>query len=270
MQSEAFRQERAARIKKNEEDRKLRHTAKDFLFESIRAGYSYNFDWLGRPIIQYPQDMLAVQELIWRVRPDLVIETGVAHGGSLILSASMLALLDYSDARKNGTTLDPSRSKRRVIGIDIEIRPHNRAAIEAHPLSDKITLVEGSSTSVEVITAVKREVKRDDRVMVILDSNHTHEHVHAELEFYAPLVSADSYCIVFDTVIEELPDGFFANRPWSRGNSPLTAVQLFLAKLESEAIAAADGKRLRFEVDSRIDAKLLISVAPSGYLRRVS
>jgi len=265
-----FQQEVASNIDALGKATDLQAQSLDWLRNTLPFRYSYNFAWLGRPIIQYPQDMVAVQELIWRVRPDVVIETGVAHGGSLVLSASMLALLDYCDTLKLQKPLDPSRSARRVIGIDIEIRPHNRAAIEEHPLSGKITLVEGSSTSAEVFSAVKREVKRNDRVMVVLDSNHTHEHVLAELELYAPLVSADSYCIVFDTVIEHLPDGLFANRPWSRGNSPLTAVQRFLAKLESEIIRAADGKRLRFEVDSRIDAKLLISVAPGGYLRRVT
>ena len=265
-----FQEEIGSNIDALANARDLQAQSLEWLRNTLPFRYSYNFTWLGRPIIQYPQDVVAVQELIWRVRPDLIIETGVAHGGSLILSASILALLDYCDAQENGTTLNPSRSGRRVIGIDIEIRPHNRTAIEEHPLSGEITLVEGSSTSAEVVSAVKKELKRDDRVMVILDSNHTHEHVLAELELYAPLVSADSYCIVFDTVIEHLPDGLFANRPWSRGNSPLTAVQRFLAKLESEVIRAADGKRLRFEVDSRIDAKLLISVAPSGYLRRVT
>lgn len=267
---EQFQQEVASNIDALAQARDLHAESLEWLRNTLPFRYSYNFTWLGRPIIQYPQDMVALQELIWRVRPDLIIETGVAHGGSLVLSASMLALLDYCEALMNRTTLDPSRSERRVIGIDIDIRSHNRAAIEEHPLSSKISLVEGSSTSPEVVSEIRRQVRRDDRIMVILDSNHTHEHVLAELELYAPLVSTGSYCIVFDTVIEKLPAENFPDRPWSQGNSPLTAVKRFLSKLESEPITAADGKRLRFEVDSRIDAKLLISVAPSGYLRRVA
>src|SRR5215467_51049 len=230
-----FQQEVASNIEALAKARDLQAQSLDWLRNTLPFRYSYNFTWLGRPIIQYPQDMVAVQELIWRVRPDIVIETGVAHGGSLVLSASMLALLDYCDALALQKPLDPLRSERRVVGIDIDIRPHNRAAIEGHPLSHKIALIQGSSTSPEVVAEVKRQVRRDSRVMVILDSNHTLEHVLAELHLYAPLVSADGYCIVFDTVIEKLPDENFSGRPWSRGNNPLTAVQCFLAMLESNA-----------------------------------
>jgi cephalosporin hydroxylase len=213
--------------------------------------------------------MIAIQELIWRVKPDLIIETGIAHGGSLILSASMLALLDYCEAMASHRLLDPLASLRRVIGIDIDIRAHNRASIEAHPLGHMIELLHGSSTASNIIAQVRNRAKSYARIMVILDANHTQEHVLAELTAYASLVAPDSYCVVFDTVIEQLPDGTYPDRPWARGNSPMTAVQRFLTKLETEQIIADDGERLRFEPDAEIDSKLLISVAPRGYLRRV-
>jgi cephalosporin hydroxylase len=231
--------------------------------------YSYNFTWLGRPIIQYPQDIVAIQELIWRVRPDLIIETGVAHGGSIVLSASILALLDYCEARAHTRDPDSVRSERRVIGIDIAIRAHNRAAISAHPLSHKIELIEGSSTSPAVVASVRERAQRHSTVMVILDSNHTHEHVLSELEAYGPMVSEESYCVVFDTVIEQLPDQTFRDRPWGRGNSPMTAVRRFLSLIAAGDRLGADGRKLLFEIDRRIDSKLLVSVAPEGYLRRI-
>jgi cephalosporin hydroxylase len=246
----------------------MRERSLEWLRATLPYRYSYNFSWLGRPIIQYPQDIVAIQELIWRVRPDLIIETGVAHGGSVLLSASMLALLDYCEAR-SGQVPDSVPRERRVVGIDIDIRPHNRAAIEAHPLSHRIELIEGSSTATDVIAAVGERARRHRRIMVLLDSSHTHEHVLAELKAYAPLVSRGSYCVVFDTVIERLPEGVFRDRPWGRGNSPLTAVQRYLSLLAAGEHLAADGARLQFEIDWRIDAKLLVSVAPSGYLRRV-
>ena len=219
--------------------------------------YSYHFEWLGRPIIQYPQDMVAMQELIWQVRPDLIIETGIAHGGSLILSASMLALLDLCEAIESGTPFDPRSSRRKVLGIDIEIRPHNRAAIEAHPMFSRIQMIEGSSIDPAVIAQVKDIAKQHPRVLVCLDSNHTHDHVLAELEAYAPLVNVGSYCVVFDTVIEDMPAEMFPDRPWGPGNNPKTAVWEYL-KSHSE-----------FQIDKTIEHKLLITVAPDGYLKRV-
>jgi cephalosporin hydroxylase len=247
----------------------LQKQSLQWLADTLEYRYSYNFTWLGRPIIQYPQDMVAIQELIWRIRPDLIIETGIAHGGSLILSASMLALLDYCEGLPAARPAEAAQTERRVIGIDIDIRAHNRAAIEAHPLSRKITMLEGSSASPDIAAEVRRQAMRHSRVMVVLDSNHTHEHVLAELRLYGPLVSVGSYCVVLDTIIEQLPEDSFNARPWSRGNSPMTAIQFFLSMLEAEATAAADGTRLLFEADPRIDAKLLISTAPRGYLRRV-
>jgi cephalosporin hydroxylase len=231
--------------------------------------YSYHFSWLGRPVIQYPQDIVAVQELIWRVRPDLIIETGIAHGGSLILSASMLALLDYCDAAQAGEPMSPTTGIRKVVGIDIDIREHNRIALAAHPLAHKIETLQGSSTDPGIVARVADMAAAHQRVMVMLDSNHTHEHVLSELEAYGRLVSPGSYCIVFDTVIEQLPERATSNRPWHRGNSPQTALVEYLRRLGSEERTGADGGPLRFSVDDSIDRKLLITVAPGGYLKRV-
>ena len=219
--------------------------------------YSYHFESLGRPIIQYPQDMVAMQELIWSVRPDLIIEMGVAHGGSLVMSAAALALLDYVDAVEAGQSLDPKASGRKVLGVDIDIRSHNREAIEAHPMAHMIELIEGSSIEPEIISQVHEVAKNYESVLVCLDSNHTHDHVLAELEAYAPLTSVGSYCVVFDTVIEDLPDDMFPDRPWGVGDNPKTAVWEYL-KSHPE-----------FEIDKSIDHKLLISVAPDGYLKRL-
>ena len=218
--------------------------------------YVYNFDWLGRAIIQYPQDMWAVQDLIWRVRPDLVIETGIAHGGSLILSASMLAMLDMCDAIEAGTVLNPSKSRRKVLGLDIDIRAHNRAAIEQHPMGSRIQMIQGSSIAPEVVRQVHALAQQHSRVMVFLDSMHTHDHVLAELNAYAPLVSRGSYCVVFDTFVDDMPPHFFADRPWDVGNNPKTAMREYLTQNPN------------FEVDEDMAAKLLITVAPGGYLRR--
>lgn len=226
--------------------------------ESIRARYSYCFRWLGRPVIQYPQDIAAMQELIWAVRPDLIIETGIAHGGSLILSASMLAMLDMCDAISEGRTLDPAKSERLVLGVDIDIRAHNRAAIQAHPMASRIRMIQGSSVDEGVVAQIRKLASGFKRVLVCLDSNHTHDHVLAELKAYAPLVSSGSYCVVFDTVVEDMPSDMFPDRPWAPGNNPKTAVWEFL-KSHPE-----------FEIDRDIQNKLLITVAPDGYLKRTS
>ncbi|MDQ7832271.1 MAG: cephalosporin hydroxylase family protein [Desulfovibrionaceae bacterium] len=252
-----FAREVQERIAQNGHDIPLRQTAHDFLMQSLRAGYSYNFSWLSRPIIQYPQDMAAMQEIIWAVRPDLILETGIAHGGSLIFSASMLALLDLCEAIEAGRTMDPRQSSRRVIGLDIDIRAHNRAAIEAHPMASRITMIEGSSVAPEVVAKVRAAAAGHSRVMVCLDSMHTQAHVLAELEAYAPLVTPGSYCVVFDTVVEDMPPGSFPDRPWDKGDNPKTAVWEFL-KAHPE-----------FAVDRAIQDKLLLTVAPDGFLRRM-
>jgi cephalosporin hydroxylase len=247
----------------------LRALSRKWLCATSKHRYSYNFSWLGRPIIQYPQDIVALQELVWRVRPDLIIETGIAHGGSLILSASLLSLLDYTEAAAERRTIDPSSSTRRVIGIDIEIRSHNRAAIEAHPLGHLIEMIEGSSTAKDVVRRVRERALDFSRILICLDSHHTAEHVMGELCAYAPLVTPGSYCVVFDTVIENMPDELYPDRPWRAGNSPMTAVDRFLSELTRGESYAADGRPLAFEIDDKIDSKLMISVAPRGYLRRL-
>ncbi len=233
------------------ENRGIQISAREFLNASSDAKYSYCFDWLGRPIIQYPQDIVAFQEIVSSVNPDLIIETGIAHGGSLVLSASLLCLLDVMDG------LDPRESSRKVVGVDVDIRPHNRAALDQHPLRFKMNLIEGSSLDPNILEQVKDHTINAKKVLVSLDSNHTHEHVFGELNSYADLVSVGSYCIVFDTCIEDLPEGTFPDRPWDVGNNPKTAVHEWI-KSHPE-----------FVIDNEIDNKLLISVAPDGYLKRV-
>lgn len=238
---EVFEQEKCEMIARQGADEPLRQITREWFEKTCEYKYSYNFTWLGIPIIQYPQDILAMQELVWRIRPELIIETGVAHGGSLILSASLLELIGGSG---------------RVVGIDVDIRPHNRKAIEAHPMMKRITLLEGSSIADETVARVEGIAKGKAPILVILDSNHTHAHVARELEVYSSLVTAGSYLVVFDTVIEDMP-GPFPDRPWGRGNNPKTAVREFLKEND------------RFVVDSEMESKLLVTVAPEGYLRCV-
>ena len=252
-----FDREVRVRISEISSNPEITAAAAAFVSASILPKYSYNFSCLGRPIIQYPQDMVAMQELIWEVKPDLIIETGIAHGGSLILSASMLAMLDMCDAIEDGVPIDPRHSKRKVLGVDIDIRSHNREAIEAHPMASRIEMIQGSSIDRNTIEAVHQTASGYDRVMICLDSNHTHAHVLEELKAYAPLTSVGSYCVVFDSIVEDLPADMFADRPWGPGNNPKTAIWEFL-KSHPE-----------FEIDKAIDNKLLISVAPHGYLKRI-
>jgi cephalosporin hydroxylase len=228
-----------------------------FVVDTAKYNYTYRFTALGRPIVQLPQDMVSMQELIWKIKPDLIIETGIAHGGSLILSASMLALLDMCDAIEEKKELNPSVSKRKVLGIDIDIRPHNRDAIEAHPMASRIQMIQGSSIDENIISQVRTIAAQYSCVMVCLDSNHTHEHVSSELEAYASLTSIGSYCCVFDTVVEDMPKSMFPDRPWGPGNNPKTAVWEFLKN------------EVGFEVDKSIEDRLLITVAPDGYLKRI-
>jgi cephalosporin hydroxylase len=242
-----FEQDVKDRIVGNGENANLRADASAFMKSSLGPQYSYNFSWLGRPIIQYPQDLVAMQEIIWSVKPDLIIETGIAHGGSLIFSASMLEL--------NAACGGPQNAE--VLGIDIDIRAHNREAIEAHPMFKRISMIQGSSIAPDIIEQVKAKAAGKQRILVCLDSNHTHDHVLAELEAYAQLTSVGSYCVVFDTVVEDTADCCPSDRPWGKGNNPKTAVWEYL-KTHPE-----------FEIDKHIDYKLLISVAPDGYLKRV-
>jgi len=266
---EKFDKEREDRIAGYAADLQLSDASRQFLLESIRVQYSYNFAWLSRPVIQYPQDIVAMQELIWMVRPDLIIETGIAHGGSLILSASIMALMDYCDAVEKNEVLDPRNTRRRVLGIDIDIRPHNRDAIAAHPMSHRIDMLEGSSIAPDTIERVREVAKGYERILICLDSNHTHDHVLAELEAYAPLTTRNSYCCVFDTVVEDLPDNLNHGRPWRMGDNPKTAVKEYLHRLDADGRVAADGSPLKFSCDKVLEQKLLITVAPDGYLRRV-
>jgi len=227
-------------IHKMDGDQELKEYARNFFDLSCQYNYSYNFKWLGRPIIQYPQDMIAVQEIIWDIKPELIIETGIAHGGSLIFYASILELIG---------------GKGKVLGIDIDIRAHNRVEIEKHAMYKRIDMIEGSSVSSTICDRVSNFVKNKKIVMVILDSNHTHEHVLAELNFYSQFVTPSSYLVVMDTVIEDMPEDAFPNRPWGKGNNPKTAVLEFLKQND------------RFEVDKSIERKLMLSVAPDGYLK---
>ncbi len=253
-----FLRDNAASIERLGRSQQLRSLTQDWINLAAEHRYTYLFSALGRPIIQFPQDMVAVHELMWATRPDLVIETGIAHGGSLIHSASMLALLDMCDAIEANESFDPRVSRRKVVGIDIDIRAHNRAAIEAHPMASRIVMIEGSSVSPDVIERVRTEAADSSRVMVLLDSSHTHDHVLAELQAYAPLTTVGNYCVVFDTVVEDMPGEVFSDRPWGPGDNPKTAVWEYL-KSHPE-----------FEIDTSIQRKLQITVAPDGYLKRVS
>lgn len=251
-----FEQEVANRLATAKTNTDLNVASQTFVELSFAVKYSYNFFWAGRPIIQYPQDMIAMQEIVWATRPDLIIETGIAHGGSLLLSASLLAMLDYCDAAEAGEMLNPQKPCRRVLGIDVDIRPHNLSAIKAHPFANRIDMLQGSSIDPEIISQVRAKAKSAERVMVCLDSNHTHSHVFEELESYADLVTPGCYCVVFDTLIEDLPAKMSANRPWGPGDNPKTAIDHWLPK------------NTDFEIDTAIDAKLKISVASNGYIRR--
>lgn len=245
--SEEFRKQVRDNVAGLAEDRDVQRLSRIWSRETNRNRYTYNFSWLGRPIIQYPQDIVAMQEILYLIQPDLVIETGIAHGGSLIFYASLLEL--------NAACGGPQNAH--VLGIDIEIRPHNRAAIEQHPMARRISMLEGSSVAPEVVGRVREFARDRVRVLVCLDSGHTHAHVLAELHAYAPLTSVGSYCVVFDTLIEDMPAEMFADRPWAPGNNPKTAVHEYLAR------------HPEFEIDRSIPDKLLITVAPDGYLKRV-
>ncbi len=238
-------------------DLDLQALSRIWIREIIPYKYAYNFRWLGQPIMQTPQDIVAWQELIWQIKPDLIIETGIAHGGSLILSASILTMLDMEDALNQTVPFDPRKSHRTVLGIDIDIREHNRIAIEKHPMACRIQMIQGSSVDKSIVDHVHEIAKDHSKILICFDSNHTHEHVLAELEAYAPLVSVGSYCVVFDTGIEDLPDHLCFGRPWGKGNNPKTAVWEFLKHHEE------------FEIDNEMEWKLLIHSAPDGWLKRV-
>jgi cephalosporin hydroxylase len=244
---EQFRKEVIERAESYQRNKPLQDAYSAFLEQLVRAKYAYNFFWLGIPILQAPQDLQALQEIIWEYKPDLIVETGIAYGGSLIFSASMLVILEACGVIDKGE----------VIGIDIEIRPHNKEAILAHPLSNKVTMFEGSSIDGKIITQVKKRAKNKKKVMVCLDSNHTHAHVLAELRAYAPLVTVGGYCMVGDTGVEDLPDEKIFDRPWGKGNNPKTAIWEFLKENKD------------FKIDKTIDSKLILTGSPDGYLKKV-
>jgi cephalosporin hydroxylase len=258
---EQYRQDMVERVQSYEKNESLQNASKQF-FDEIgigKADYVCNFFWLGVPVLQIPQDIQALQEIIWDAKPDLIIEAGIAWGGTLVFSASMLAILEACDVIEKG----------HVLGLDIDIRPHNKEAIKTHPLSKKITVIEGSSIDEGIIEQVKSFAKDYKRIMICLDSNHTHDHVLAELEAYAPLVSPGSYCMVGDTIIEDAPEGMVSKRPWGKGNSPKSAVWEYLRRLKDEGRTAPDGSRLNFEIDKTIEHKIVITGSPDGYLKRV-
>ena len=238
---EAYKEQCKNRIQSQGKNDELVQVSKKFAEATIRSGYSYNFTWMGRPIIQYPQDMIAMQEIIWSVKPDIIVETGIAHGGSLIFYASILELI----------------GKGEVLGIDIDIREHNRVEIEKHPMYKRIKMIQGSAISQDIIEQVKSHVAGKKTVMVCLDSNHTHDHVLQELKSYSPFVTVGSYLIAFDTIVEDLPANLYTDRPWSVGDNPKTAVFEFLKTDDN------------FKIDKSIDYKLMVSVAPDGYLKRI-
>lgn len=239
--ADQFSRERKEAIQNLANDNELRRLSLQWMIAADRHKYSYNFLWLGRPIIKLPADVVVLQELIWQTRPDLIIETGIAHGGSLVLSASVLELIGHGE----------------VLGIDIDIRSHNRVAIESHKLSRRIHLIEGSSTDSKVVEKVADLAQDKSRVMVVLDSLHSHNHVLDELRIYSQFVSVGSYLILPDTFIEYFPKGHYANRPWDVGDNPMTAMRQFLSETD------------QFEIDQAISNKALISEAVDGYLLRV-
>lgn len=238
----AFEKECKVNITQMSGSQKIQKLTNEWIFATAEYKYTYNFKWLGRPIIQFPQDVFAMQEIIWNIRPDLIIETGIAHGGSLIFHASMLELIGG-----NG----------QVLGIDIDIREHNRVDIENHPMYKRITMIQGSSIDIDVIEQVRVISRGKKRIFIALDSHHTHQHVLNELELYSPFVTKDSYLVVFDTIVEDMPEDFFTDRPWGKGNNPKTAVWEFLKFND------------RFVIDKEIENKMLITVAPDGYLKCV-
>ncbi len=240
-----FNDEKKIRIKKNQVIKKFQRASSNFLLESIKQKYSYNFTWMGVPIIQIPQDMYQIQEIIWDVKPDLIIETGIAHGGSLIFNASMLAILNSFEQKK-----------RKVIGIDIDLRKHNKDILNKHFLKKYIQTIDGSSIDTKIFKKIKKISEKFKKILVILDSNHTHEHVLGELNLYSQIVSKNSYCIVFDTIIHDMPNDFYPDRDWDKKKNPMTAVNKFL------------NKNKKFEIDLEINNKLMITMAKNGYLRK--
>jgi cephalosporin hydroxylase len=235
-----FNEERRNAIAEMGKDLDLKRLSLDWMILADKYKYTYNFSWMGRPIIKFPNDIVILQELIWKIKPDYIIETGIAHGGSIIFSASMLELIGHGE----------------VIAVDIDIREHNKKAIEAHPMMKRITMIEGSSIDPEIVNSIKEKVK-GKKVMVCLDSLHTHDHVLKELQMYWDMVSVGSYIICPDTFIEYFPKGYFKDRPWDVGNNTMTGMKEFLKQND------------HFEIDQEINDKLVITEGFDGYLKRI-
>ncbi len=237
-----FQQERAADIADMSQDEQLKKMSLEWMIKADKYKYTYNFSWLGRPIIKFPNDIVFMQEIIWEVKPDLIIETGIAHGGSIIFSASMLELLGGDG---------------QVVAVDIDIRQHNRREIEMHPMYKRIIMLEGDSTSSAIVNQIQEIAQKKSKVMVFLDSLHTHGHVLKELELYSPIVSVGSYLVLPDTFIEFFPKGYYVDRPWDVGNNPMTALREFMAKNDN------------FIIDREKADKLMITEAFDGYLKKI-
>ena len=258
IEHDKFKADCSDEIREQGSDVTLKDLTKRWIAKASEYKYSYHFEWLGRPVIQHPQDMVGVQQLLWAVQPDLIIETGIARGGSLIFYASILELIAQCGGSNDA----------KILGIDIDIREHNRSAILSHPMSKRIEMIQGSSISGDTIDRVRNFAKNYKKVLVCLDSNHTHQHVLEELKLYAPLVSKGSYCVVFDTIVEDMPENSGPNRPWGKSDNPKTAVWEFLKQLGEFSHSASDGDPLRLTIDKEIENQLLITVAPDGFLRR--
>lgn len=242
--SERFQQEREADIEKMGNDAVLRQKSLDWMLHADKYKYTYNYAWMGRPIIKFPNDILIQQEIMWELKPDLVIETGIAHGGSIIFTASMMEMMGIPGE---------------VVGVDIDIRPHNKHAIDNHPMKKRITMYEGSSVEPNIIDKVKNHTIGKRCVMVILDSLHSHNHVYQELCAYAPMTTIGSYCILPDTFIEFFPKGYYSeSRPWDVGDNPYTAMRSFMDQNNS------------FEIDKSRTNKAMITETIDGYLKRIS
>ena len=253
-----FKKECDLEISKQGKDKQFNSLTNKWIKKSFENKYPYHFEWFGRPIIQYPQDIMAIQQLLWQIKPDLVIETGIARGGSLIFISSILELISLSGVNK----------KSKVIGIDIDFRKHNEQKVKNHPLSRKIQILKGSSTDMKIFKKVKKIAKNYKKIMVLLDSNHSHKHVLEELKLYAPLVTKNSYCVVFDTIINYLPNKFHKFRPWTNKNNPKTATDEFLKLVKENKLKNSQNKNIKFFIDKKINNLLMISCVPNGFLKR--
>lgn len=224
---------------------KIKKLSKAWMVQALKHDYNYYYSWLGVPIIQYPNDLIAIQEIIWKTEPDIIIETGVAHGGSLIFYSSILQIMKSTSI---------SKKQKRVIGVEIDFRRHNEKRLESHPLYKNIQILKGSSIDYKIFLKLKK-ITKGKKILVILDSNHTHDHVLEELRLYSKLIKKNEYIIVLDTGVEDLPNKYFQSKSWGRGNNPKTAVHEFLKENKN------------FKIDP-IDKKLQISCAPDGFLFR--